>query len=151
MERWRWLLVLLFGVGLEIGVPTAAPQNPTTALPADKDHRAKHLAAKDDVEAIGSRNIGGKGIGNWYSLEKEIAMGREYSRTIEEHAKLVTDPIVTEYVNRIGQNLVRNSDVKVPFTIKVIDSDEVNAFALPGGFLYVNTALLMATQGEAEL
>src|SRR6202044_2364138 len=70
---------------------------------------------------------------------------------VENSVKLVQDPVVTEYVNRIGQNLVRNSDAQVPFTIKVIDSDEVNAFALPGGFFYVNSGLILAADEEAEL
>ncbi len=108
--------------------------------------------SKDDVSAIGNRNVGGgKGLGNWYSLEKEIAMGREYAQQIEASAKLVEDPFISEYVNRIGQNLVRKSDVRVPFTIKVIDSNEVNAFALPGGFLYVNSGLVRMADSEAEL
>ena len=101
--------------------------------------------------AIGNRNIGGKGIGNWYSLEKEIAMGKGYAQEVESSVKLVQDPIVNEYVNRIGQNIVRNSDAKVPFTIKVVDSDEINAFALPGGFFYVNSGLILAADDEAEL
>ncbi len=70
---------------------------------------------------------------------------------MEHSAKLVSDPVITEYVNRIGQNLVRNSDAKVPFTIKVIDTDEINAFALPGGFFYVNSGLILAADNEAEL
>jgi len=105
-----------------------------------------------DVSAIGNRNVGcGKGLGNWYGLEKQIQMGREYAQQVERSAKLVNDPVVTEYVNRIGQNLVRNSDAKVPFTIKVIDADSVNAFALPGGFFYVNSGLLLAADNESEL
>jgi len=108
--------------------------------------------SKDDVEAIGNRNIGkGGGLGNWYSLEKEIRIGKEYAMMIEQGVRLVQDPVVTEYVNRIGQNLVRNSDARVPFTIKVIDSDEINAFALPGGFFYVNSGLILAADEEAEL
>jgi predicted Zn-dependent protease len=114
-------------------------------------HKTKRHASKDDIQAIGSRNIGARGLGNWYSVEQEIGMGREYSRSIEQEVKLLTDPFITEYVNRIGQNLVRNSDAKVPFTIKVIDCDEINAFSLPGGFLYVNSGLIMAAQEEAEL
>ena len=90
-------------------------------------------------------------MGNWYSLESEIRMGKQYAMQVENSVKLVQDPVVTEYVNRIGQNLVRNSDAQVPFTIKVIDSDEVNAFALPGGFFYVNSGLLLAADEEAEL
>jgi len=117
----------------------------------DKDKEKKGSGGKDDVEAIGNRNIGARGIGNWYSLEKEIAMGKQYAQEVEQSVKLVQDPVVTEYVNRIGQNIVRNSDAKVPFTIKVVDSDEINAFALPGGFFYVNSGLLLAADDEAEL
>jgi predicted Zn-dependent protease len=103
------------------------------------------------VEAIGNRDIGGRGLGNWYSLEREIAMGKEYAQMVEASVKLVNDPLVTEYVNRVGQNLVRNSDAKVPFTIKVVDDDSINAFALPGGFFYVNSGLILAADEEAEL
>jgi beta-barrel assembly-enhancing protease len=92
----------------------------------------------------------GKGV-NFYSLEKEIALGKELAQEVERSAKLIDDPVVTEYVNRVGQNLVRNSDARVPFTIKVIDSDEVNAFALPGGFFYVNSGLILRAQEESEL
>jgi predicted Zn-dependent protease len=113
--------------------------------------KVKHDGGKNDVDAIGNRKIGGRGMGNWYSLESEIRMGKEYAQQVEASAKLVQDPVVNEYVNRIGQNLVRNSDAKVPFTIKVIDSDEVNAFALPGGFFYVNSGLILAADEEAEL
>jgi len=106
----------------------------------------------NNIDAIGNRNVGcDKGFGNWYSLDKQVAMGRAYSQQVEHSAKLVSDPLVTEYVNRIGQNLVRNSDAKVPFTIKVIDTDELNAFALPGGFFYVNSGLILAADNEAEL
>jgi predicted Zn-dependent protease len=105
--------------------------------------------SKQDVEAIGNRNVG-KGV-NFYSLEREIAMGKMYAQEVERSAKLVDDPVVSEYVNRVGQNLVRNSDAKVPFTIKVIDSDAVNAFALPGGFFYVNSGLILRAESEAEL
>jgi predicted Zn-dependent protease len=70
---------------------------------------------------------------------------------VEKSAHMVTDPVIVEYVNRVGQNIVKNSDCKVPFTIKVIDSDEINAMALPGGFFYVNSGLIMAADEEAEL
>jgi predicted Zn-dependent protease len=105
----------------------------------------------DDVSAVGNRDIGGRGVGNWYSTDYEIKMGKTYSMEIEKSTKFITDPIVTEYVNRIGQNIVRNSDCKVPFTIKVIDSDEINAMALPGGFFYVNSGLILNADEEAEL
>jgi predicted Zn-dependent protease len=111
-----------------------------------------HDGSIRDISAIGNRNVGcGEGAGNWYSLEKQIAMGKQFAQQVEASSKLVTDPVVTEYVNRIGQNLVRNSDARVPFTIKIIDSDEVNAFALPGGFFYVNSGLILAADDEAEL
>src|SRR5579864_1352729 len=135
---------------------------PVFALPDDEvqDNKAQVTAqqepkvkpgSKDDIDAIGNRDVGGgRGLGNWYSLETEIRMGREYAQMIDTTVKLAQDPVITEYVNRIGQNIVRNSDAKVPFTIKVIDSDEVNAFALPGGFFYVNTGLLLVADEEAE-
>jgi hypothetical protein len=104
-----------------------------------------------DVDAAGTRNIGGRGLGNWYSTESEIKMGKEYAAEIEKNTRFITDPIVTEYVNRIGQNIVKNSDCKVPFTIRVIDSDEINAMALPGGFFYVNSGLFLNTDDEAEM
>jgi predicted Zn-dependent protease len=105
----------------------------------------------DDVSAVGTRNIGGRGMGNWYSTEGEIKMGKQYADEIEKSTKLINDPVVTEYINRIGQNIVKNSDCKVPFTIKVIDTDEINAMALPGGFFYVNSGLILAADEEAEL
>ena len=105
--------------------------------------------SEDDVNAIGTRNIGGRGIGNWFSTDWEIRVGKQYSMEIEKSAHLVTDPVIVEYVNRIGQNLVKNSDAKVPFTIKVIDSDEINAMALPGGFFYVNSGLLLTRAGPS--
>jgi hypothetical protein len=120
-----------------------------TAAPSDKKY--KHDGGEDDVDAIGNRKVGGRGLGDWYSYEKEIAMGKQYAQQIESGVKLIQDPVVTEYVNRIGQNLVRNSDAKVPFTIKVIDDDSINAFALPGGFFYVNTGLILAADNESEL
>jgi predicted Zn-dependent protease len=104
---------------------------------------------KKDPEEIGNRDVG-KGV-NFYSIEKEIAIGKSLAQDVERQAKLINDPIIAEYVNRIGQNLVRNSDAKVPFTIKVIDSEEVNAFALPGGFFFVNSGLILKADCEAEL
>jgi beta-barrel assembly-enhancing protease len=117
--------------------------------PAKKSH---HDGGIKDIDAIGNRNVGCKqGVGNWYSLDKQVAMGRSYAEQVESSSKLITDPVVTEYVNRIGQNLVRNSDAQVPFTIKILDSDDINAFALPGGFFYVDSGLLVAADNEAEL
>src|SRR6266446_3105705 len=104
---------------------------------------------KDDPEEIGDRNVG-KGV-NFYSLEKEIALGKQLAQEVQRQSKLVDDPIIAEYVNRVGQNLVRNSDAKVPFTIKVLDSEEVNAFALPGGLFFVNSGLILKAESESEL
>jgi beta-barrel assembly-enhancing protease len=105
----------------------------------------------EDVSAVGNRDIGGRGLGNWYSTDSEIKMGKQYADQIEKSTRFITDPVVDEYINRIGQNIVKNSDCKVPFTIKVIDSDEINAMALPGGFFYVNSGLILAADEEAEL
>jgi len=141
--------------------PTSAPPDaqqpestPPSATPDDQDQKSgkepqpKHDGSKKDVDAIGNRKVGGL---DWYSIEKEIRMGKQYAMQVEQTVKLIQDPVVNEYVNRVGQNLVRNSDAKVPFTIKVIDSDEVNAFALPGGFFYVNSGLILAADEESEL
>src|SRR5476649_2185322 len=104
---------------------------------------------KKDPEAIGDRGVG-KGV-NFYSLEKEIALGKQLAQEVERQAKVIDDPTIAEYVNRVGQNLVRNSDAKVPFTIKVLDTEDVNAFALPGGFFFVNSGLILHADNEAEL
>jgi predicted Zn-dependent protease len=104
---------------------------------------------KQDVDAIGNRSVG-HGL-NFYSLEHEIALGKQLAQEVDRSAKFIDDPVVLEYVNRVGQNLVRNSDAQVPFTIKVIDSDAINAFALPGGFFYVNSGLLLHADEESEL
>jgi predicted Zn-dependent protease len=105
----------------------------------------------DDVSAVGNRDIGARGLGNWYSVDTEIKMGKMYAEEIEKSTKFITDPVIVEYVNRVGQNIVKNSDCKVPFTIKIIDSDEINAMALPGGFFYVNSGLILNADEEAEL
>src|SRR5213082_3437600 len=113
---------------------------PTLSLAGDK---------KKDPDEIGNRDVG-KGI-NFYSIEKEIGMGKQMAQEVERQAKIVDDPVIAEYVNRVGQNLVRNSDAKVPFTIKVLDSEEINAFALPGGFFFVNSGLILKADNEAKL
>jgi predicted Zn-dependent protease len=105
--------------------------------------------SEKDPDQIGNRDVG-KGV-NFYSIEKEIALGKGLAQDVERQAKIVDDPVIAEYVNRVGQNLVRNSDAKVPFTIKVVDSEDVNAFALPGGFFFVNSGLILKADTEAEL
>jgi len=129
--------------------PAAAPGQPGADQPVQQQKTVHPKNTKENVDAIGNRNPG-KGI-NFYSIEHEIALGKGLAQEVERSSKLIDDPVVTEYVNRVGQNLVRNSDARVPFTIKVIDSDEVNAFALPGGFFYVNSGLILRAQEESEL
>ena len=124
-------------------------QQPTEPPPVQQKDTVNPKNSKEDVEAIGNRNVG-KGV-NFFSLEREMALGKALAQEVEKSSKLIDDPVVTEYVNRVGQNLVRNSDARVPFTIKVIDSDEVNAFALPGGFFYVYSGLILHAQEESEL
>src|SRR5438309_8979678 len=129
-----------------------APKQAPAQVPTQEDSDIKHNGGKTDVDAVGSRDVGcGRGVGNWYSVEGQVARGRQYAQQIESQIKLINDPVITEYVNRVGQNLVRNSDAQVPFTIKVIDSDVVNAMALPGGFFYVNSGLILAADEEAEM
>jgi beta-barrel assembly-enhancing protease len=114
--------------------------------------RTYHDSSVRDIGAIGARNVGcGRGMGNWYTLERQIDMGKDYSAHVEASSRLITDSEITKYIDRIGQNLVRNSDSLFPFTIKVVDSDDVNAFALPGGFFYVDSGLILAADNEAEL
>ncbi|WP_433964094.1 M48 family metalloprotease [Tunturiibacter gelidiferens] len=147
------------------GHPTATPKeskdaaaavkaaNKTDRLPSPGEDMKTNIkpGSEDDVNAVGARNIGGRGLANWYSTDWEIRTGKQYSMEIEKSAHMVNDPVIVEYVNRVGQNIVKNSDCKVPFTIKVIDSDEINAMALPGGFFYVNSGLILAADEEAEL
>jgi predicted Zn-dependent protease len=104
---------------------------------------------ESDVSSIGNRKVGHGW--DFYSIQKEIALGKELSQEVEKSSKLVTDPVITAYVNKVGQNLVRNSDAQVPFTIKVIDDEHINAFALPGGFFYVNTGILLHADSESEM
>ena len=120
--------------------------------PAPKAKKTYHDGSMRDLDAVGNRNVGcTRGLGNWYSLEKQIEMGRSYAHQIESTSKLIGDPVIDEYVNRVGQNLVRSSDAQVPFVIKVVDTDDINAFALPGGFFYVDSGLILAADNEAEM
>jgi len=120
------------------------------ASPALGQEKQKPLNEKDDPQLIGKRNIN-KGQIDFYSLDKEAALGRQLAAEVDRETKFITDPIVTEYVNRVGQNIVLHSDVKTPVTIKVVDSNEINAFTLPGGYLYINRGVIEAADSEAEL
>src|SRR5579864_4079905 len=146
--------------------PTTQASPPATPAPASQQQPADQKATADqpitqkdnpnvkagseaDVDAIGNRKVGHGP--EFYSLEHDIAIGKQLAQEVDKSAKFINDPVVNEYVNRVGQNLVRNSDARVPFTIKVVDSDVVNAFALPGGFFYVNSGLILRAQEESEL
>jgi predicted Zn-dependent protease len=134
------------------GTSKTDTSNPTKAAPTKPAGSQKPLSTNEDPSMIGKRNIN-KGIIAKMSgsTEKEVRLGRELAAEVDRQAKFIDDPLITEYVNRVGQNIVLHSDAKIPFTIKVIDSDEINAFALPGGFFYVNKGLLLAADNEAEL
>lgn len=129
--------------------------NQKAAKPAPTPTAPSPLSEKENPAMIGKRNINGgtDKLFGWFggSVEKEMQIGRQLALEVEQSAKMVEDPIITEYVNRVGQNVVLHSDAKIPFTIKVVDSDEVNAFALPGGFFFVNKGLILAAENESEL
>lgn len=140
MKKYFRITNALALTALLVAVPVLAQDN----------SNKKPLEEKDDPTLIGKRNIN-KGNLSFYSIDREVALGRQMASEIDHRSPLITDPIVNEYVNRIAQNLVLHSDAKVPFVIKVVDAEEVNAFALPGGFLYVNRGLLEAADNEAEV
>jgi len=129
-----------------LALAIAAP----AAFAGETNSSKKPLSEKENPELIGQRDIN-KGLIKGGSLEKEAALGAQLAAQVSQQAKFIEDPVITEYVNRVGQNLVLHSDAKVPFTIKVVDSDDVNAFALPGGFFFVNKGVLLAADNEAEL
>lgn len=142
--------MLTLGQGIAVAAPEDDAKKTEKAAKKSKDPKEpSNRGKKKDPDEIGNRDVDGSV--NFYSLEKEVAMGKSMAQDIERQTKIVDDPIIAEYVNRVGQNLVRNSDAKVPFTIKVVDAEEVNAFALPGGFFFVNAGLIMAAETEAEL
>src|SRR5262245_37998528 len=152
----KFFLALLIAVPFPLLAQDQTDKDAQTSTSKSDDKKSKDTAKSkskkknSDVDNIGNRNIN-KGSINFISLDKEIAMGRQLAAEIERQVKLIDDPTINEYVNRVGQNLVRNSDAKVPFTIKVVESDEINAFALPGGFFYVNSGLILAAYDESEL
>ena len=131
---------------------TAVKKDTSQPVPTMPAGSGKPLSVNEDPAMIGKRNINKRVIAKMSgSTEKEVRLGRELAAEVDRQAKFVDDPMITEYVNRVGQNIVLHSDAKIPFTIKVIDSDEVNAFALPGGFFYVNKGLILVADNEAEV
>jgi predicted Zn-dependent protease len=157
--------LLLSTAFLSTGMAFAAPQEQTDksndqnkdqgkdqAKQSGDDEKFYHGKGINDLNAIGNRNVGcNRGLGNWYTLDAQVKMGQQFAQQVEQTSHLITDPVVNEYVNRLGQNLSRNSDTKLPFTIKVLDVEEPNAFALPGGFMFVNAGTILLADDESEL
>ena len=159
MKRSLLKRVALFVIVAMLGSPTmlfaedkkdSKDKDTSKTAPAASNNKGK-LSEKENPELIGKRNINKGILPNFYSLDKEVALGRQLAAQVDRQGKFIDDPVITEYINRVGQNLVLHSDAKVPFTIKVLDSDDVNAFALPGGFFYVNKGLILAADNEAEI
>lgn len=158
-------LLVAFLFGATAYFPLTAGAQVTDGTVKNDDKKAKKptptpdgkrpLSTNENPAMIGKRNINGGGDKFWGwlggSREKEVQIGRQLALEVEQSAKMIDDEMVTEYVNRVGQNIVLHSDAKIPFTIKVIDADEVNAFALPGGFFFVNKGLVLAADNESEL
>ena len=152
---------LLLSMALAFASPqeqTGGDASPQKQKDKDKDKQSGdddkfyHGKGINDLNAIGDRNVGcNRGLGNWYTLDSQVRMGQEFAQQVEQTQHVITDPVVNEYVNRLGQNLVRNSDSKLPFTIKVLDVEEPNAFALPGGYMFVNAGTLLLADDESEL
>ncbi|HZE79645.1 MAG TPA: M48 family metallopeptidase [Candidatus Polarisedimenticolia bacterium] len=147
---WALLLSTSF---LSASVAFASPQEQKDkAKDSGDDDKFYHGTGINDLNAIGNRNVGcNRGLGNWYTLDTQVRMGQEFARQVEQTSHLITDPLVNEYVNRLGQNLSRNSDTHLPFTIKVLDVEEPNAFALPGGYMFVNAGTILLADDESEL
>jgi len=127
-------------------------QGKNQAKQSGDDEKFYHGKGINDLNAIGNRNVGcNRGLGNWYTLDAQVKMGQQFAQQVEQTSHLITDPVVNEYVNRLGQNLSRNSDTKLPFTIKILDVEEPNAFALPGGYMFVNAGTILLADDESEL
>lgn len=151
---FRKLFVFCFAVMLASALSlaqSAKDQSKDSKDSKDDDTFYQHTGI-NDINSIGSRNVGcNRGLGNWYSLDSQVKMGQEFAKQVEASGHLITDPIVNEYVNRLGQNLARNSDSHLPFTIKILDVEEPNAFALPGGFMFVHAGTILLAEDESEL
>ena len=149
----RRLFVLSWAVMLASALAFAQSKDDSKASKDAKDDDSfYHGTGINDLNAIGSRNVGcNRGLGNWYSLDSQVNMGRQFAQQVEQTSHVIKDPVVNEYVNRIGQNLARNSDTHLPFTIKILDIEEPNAFALPGGFMFVHAGTLLLADDESEL
>jgi predicted Zn-dependent protease len=141
---------IAFPTAVLAGDKKSASDKKASDQPSSPSDKSK-LEDDENPMLIGKRNINKNILPTFYSLEKEVKLGQQLAAQLDREAKFIDDPVIAEYVNRVGQNLVLHSDAKVAFTIKVVDSDDVNAFALPGGFFYVNKGLLLAADNEAEI
>jgi beta-barrel assembly-enhancing protease len=146
--------LFLLGCGLVLSTAAAlsAQEQKDQGNDAIGDDKFYHGTGINDVNAIGNRNVGcNRGLGNWYTLDGQVRMGQEFSQQVERTSHLITDPVVNEYINRVVQNLVRNSDSRLPFNVKIIDVEDPNAFALPGGYMFVNAGAILMADDESEL
>ena len=154
---FRRIFSLGLALLLSLNVAFASPQQQKDKdkdqdKQSSDDDKFYHGTGINDVNAIGNRNVGcNRGLGNWYTLDSQVKMGREFAQQVEQTQHLITDPVVNEYINRLGQNLQRNSDTTLPFTIKVLDVEEPNAFALPGGYMFVNAGTILLADDESEV
>ena len=134
------------------GTLAVAQSSKDDSKDAKEDASFHNLSGINDIDAIGNRNVGcNRGLGNWYSLNSQVNMGRQFAQQVEQSNHLIKDPVVNEYINRLGQNLARNSDTHLPFTIKILDIEEPNAFALPGGYMFVHAGTILLADDESEL
>jgi beta-barrel assembly-enhancing protease len=158
MKTTLWKRMTVFVLAAMIAAPSTllaedkkATNDKKTPDAASTSSPKGKLEDDENPALIGKRNINKNILPTFYSLEKEVRLGQQLANQLDREAKLIDDPVIAEYINRVGQNIVLHSDAKVPFTIKVVDSDDVNAFALPGGFFYVNKGLILAADNESEI
>lgn len=149
----RKLLAVSLALILCVNVSLAASDDQKDQSKESKDDDSfYHGTGINDINAIGSRNVGcNRGLFNWYSLDSQVKMGQQFAQQVENSSHLITDPIINEYINRLGQNLARNSDSHLPFTIKVLDTEDPNAFSLPGGYMFVQAGIILLADDESEL
>jgi Zn-dependent protease with chaperone function len=145
--------VLLAAICANAQTSTSDPDEDSTDPTQQKDPvrpEDPKKIAKYDVNRIGHRGIG-HGF-NIYSEKRERQLGQNLAAAFDSSSRIVNDPVLNDYVNRLAQKIVRNSDAEIPFTVRLIDSSEIpRAYGLPGGFLYVDSALIFAAESEAEL
>ena len=131
------------GLAFPLLLLTLAASGPSASADKPKKKNA-------DPQNIGRRDVT-RGTWNLYSQERELQVGDELARQTEASSRLLRDPLVLDYVTEVADRIARNSDLRVPLRVRIVDSDEVNAFALPGGHFFVTTGLLLEARTEAEL